>query len=50
MDCSITTKYQPALACFSAQNQYHILHYLTVLAARQYTGATLNAIVAAVMF
>ena len=27
-------------ACFSAQNQYHILQYLTVLAARQYTGAT----------
>jgi site-specific recombinase XerD len=49
MPCSITAKYQPALACFSAQNQYHILHYLTVLAARQYTGATLKAIVAALL-
>ncbi len=45
MDCPITTKYQPALACFSAQNQHRILQYLAILAARQYTGATLNAVV-----
>ena len=45
MDCPITAKYQPALACFSAPNQHRILQYLAHLAARQYTGLTLNAIV-----
>ena len=47
MDCPIAAKYQPALACFSAQNQHHILQYLAHLAARQYTGLTLNAVVRA---
>ena len=45
MDCPMTAKYQPALACFSAQNQHHIFQYLAHLAARQYTGLTLNAVV-----
>ncbi len=45
MDCPMTTKYQPALARFSAQNQHRILQYLAVLAARQYTDATRNAVV-----
>jgi hypothetical protein len=45
MDCPIAAKYQPALACFSAPNQHRILQYLTHLAARQYTGLTLNAVV-----
>jgi site-specific recombinase XerD len=45
MDCPIAAKYQPALACFSVPNQHHILQYLAHLAARQYTGLTLNAIV-----
>jgi len=35
MDCPMTTKYQPALARFSAQHQHRILQYLAVLAARQ---------------
>ena len=47
MDCPIAAKYQPALACFSAPNQHRILQYLTHLAARQYTGLTLNAVVRA---
>lgn len=46
MDCPIAAKYQPALACFSAPNQHRILQYLAHLAARQYTGLTLNAVVA----
>ena len=41
----MTTKYQPALTCFSAPNQHRILQYLAHLAARQYTGLTLNAVV-----
>jgi site-specific recombinase XerD len=41
----MTAKYQPALACLSAPNQHRILHYLAHLAARQYTGLTLNAVV-----
>ena len=45
MDCSIAAKYQPALACFSAPSQHRILQYLAHLAARQYTGLTLNAVV-----
>ena len=45
MDCPMTAKYQPALACFSVQNQHHIFQYLAHLAARQYTGLTLNAVV-----
>lgn len=47
MDCPIAAKYQPALACFSAPNQHRILQYLAHLAARQYTGLTLNAVVRA---
>ena len=45
MDCPIAAKYQPALACFSVPNQHRILQYLAHLAARQYTGLTLNAVV-----
>jgi integrase/recombinase XerD len=45
MDCPIAAKYQPALASFSVQNQHRILQYLAYLAARQYTGLTLNAVV-----
>jgi integrase/recombinase XerD len=45
MDCPMTAKYQPALACFSAPNQDRILQYLAHLAARQYAGLTLNAVV-----
>src|SRR5713101_905044 len=47
MDCPMAAKYQPALACFSAPNQHRILQYLAHLAARQYTGLTLNAVVRA---
>ena len=47
MDCPMTAKYQPALACFSAPNQHRILQYLAHLAARQYTSLTLNAVVRA---
>src|SRR5713101_7555261 len=47
MDCPMTAKYQPVLACFSAPNQHRILQYLAHLAARQYTGLTLNAVVRA---
>src|SRR5262245_4174142 len=47
MDCPMTAKYQPVLACFSALNQHRILQYLAHLAARQYTGLTLNAVVRA---
>jgi len=45
MDCPITAKYQPALACFSAQNQHHILHYLALLATRHAAAPTLAAVV-----
>ena len=38
MDCSIAAKCQPALACFSTQNQHHILQYLALL---ELVGATL---------
>jgi transposase InsO family protein len=44
MDCPLAATYQPTLACFSAPNQRRILQYLAHLAARQYTGLTLNAI------
>jgi site-specific recombinase XerD len=47
MDCPMTAKYQPVLACFSAPNQQRILQYLAHLAARQYTGPTLTAVVRA---
>src|SRR6266478_754856 len=47
MDCPMTAKYQPVLACFSAPNQHRIHQYLAHLAARQYTGLTLNAVVRA---
>jgi site-specific recombinase XerD len=47
MDCPMTAKYQPVLACFSAPNQQRILQYLAYLAARQYTGPTLTAVVRA---
>src|SRR5215471_9344216 len=45
MDCPITAKYQPALACFSAQNQHHILQYRALLATRHSAAATLAAVV-----
>ena len=47
MDCPMTAKYQPVLACLSAPNQQRILQYLTHLAARQSTGPTLTAVVRA---
>src|SRR5215831_16581028 len=47
MDCPMTTKYQPALTCFSESNQHRILQYLSHLATRQYTGLMLNAVVRA---
>jgi hypothetical protein len=47
MDCPMTAKHQSALACFSAPNQHRILQYLAHLAARQYTGLTLTAVVRA---
>src|SRR6266704_6529098 len=45
MDCPITAKYQLALACFSAQNQHRILHYLALLATRHSAATTLAAVV-----
>src|SRR5438552_4190243 len=45
MDCPMTAKYQPALACFSMQNQHHILHYLALLATRHSAAPTLAAVV-----
>ena len=45
MDGLMTAKYQPALACFSAQKQHHIFQYLAPRAARPYMGLTLNAVV-----
>jgi site-specific recombinase XerD len=45
MDCPVSTLYQPALADFSGSNQQRILRYLTLLATRQYTTATLIAVV-----
>ena len=47
MDCPMTAKYQPVLACLSAPHQHRILQYLAHLAARPYTGLTLTAIVRA---
>jgi integrase/recombinase XerD len=41
----MTAKYQPALACFSAQNQHRILHYLALLATRHSAATTLAAVV-----
>jgi len=38
-------QYQPALADFSRANQQRILRYLTLLATREYTTATLTAVV-----
>jgi integrase/recombinase XerD len=45
MDCPTTAKYQPALACFSAQNQHRILQYLALLANRHSAVPTLAAVV-----
>lgn len=45
MDCPLAAKYQPALACFSAQNQHRILHYLALLATRHSAATTLVAVV-----
>jgi site-specific recombinase XerD len=45
MDCPMPAKYQPALSCFSAPNQHHILQSLAHLAARPYTDLTLTAVV-----
>src|SRR3989454_9413293 len=45
MDCPMTAKYQLALACFSAQNQHRILHYLALLATRHSAATTLAAVV-----
>ena len=47
MDCPIAAKYQSALVCFSVPNQHRILQYLAHLAARQFTGLTLTAVVRA---
>jgi len=41
----MTAKYQLALACFSAQNQHRILHYLALLATRHSAATTLAAVV-----
>jgi len=41
----MTAKYQPTLACFSAQNQHHILQYLALLATRHAAAPTLAAVV-----
>ena len=45
MDYSVSAQYQPALSCFSVQNQHLILRYLAGLAARQYADTTLSAVV-----
>jgi len=45
MDCPVSAQYQPALACFSTQNQHLILRYLAGLAARHYADTTLSAVV-----
>src|SRR5712691_11094204 len=45
MDCPVSAQYQPALACFSRQNQHLILRYLAGLAARHYADTTLSAVV-----
>jgi integrase/recombinase XerD len=45
MDYPVSAQYQPALSCFSAQNQQRILRYLAVLAARHYADTTLSAVV-----
>jgi len=45
MDCPVSAQYQPALSCFSVQNQHRILRYLAGLAARQYADTTLSAVV-----
>jgi integrase/recombinase XerD len=45
MDCPVSAQYQPALSCFSVQNQHLILRYLAGLAARQYADTTLSAVV-----
>ena len=45
MESAVATQYQSALASFSVPNQHRILQYLTLLAARHYTAATLAAVV-----
>jgi hypothetical protein len=45
MDCPVSAQYQPALSCFSVQNQQRILGYLAGLAARHYADTTLSAVV-----
>ncbi len=45
MDYPVSAPYQPALSCFSVQNQQRILRYLAGLAARQYADTTLSAVV-----
>jgi len=45
MDCPIAAQYQARLTGFSVSNQHRILQSLALLAAQQYTAATLAAIV-----
>jgi hypothetical protein len=45
MDCPLTAKYQPALACVSTQNQHHLLQYLALLATRHSAAPTFAAVV-----
>src|SRR5262249_23914902 len=45
MECPISAPYQPALSCFSVQNQHLILRYRAGLAARQYADTTRSAVV-----
>jgi|SRR5438552_10852974 len=45
MENAVAARYQSALASFSVPNQHRILQYLTLLAARHYTAATLAAVV-----
>jgi len=45
MENAVAARYQSALASFSVPNPHRILQYLTLLAARHYTAATLAAVV-----
>src|SRR5262245_21017916 len=45
MESAVAAQYQPALVDFSVPNQHRILQYLTLLAVRHYTTATLAAVV-----
>jgi site-specific recombinase XerD len=45
MESAVTARYQSALVSFSMPNQHRILQYLTLLAVRHYTAATLAAVV-----